>query len=90
MHRLGYAGISSSTRLLHTSCRCNLAAVSPNAIKQVKGKGKDGKERLVILGSGWGCMTLLKNLDEVSYVRLKRYEARCSLTSFSQNTTSLW
>lgn len=37
----------------------------PTRVEKGKGKGKDGKERLVILGSGWGAMTLLKNLDQV-------------------------
>lgn len=60
---------SISCSHFHTAAHHRYAKVVsdvPTRVEKGKGKGKDGKEKLVILGSGWGAMTLLKNLDQVS------------------------
>jgi hypothetical protein len=56
---LARAGRQSLLRQMHTSRACSYAEVVPRV------NGKSGKERLVILGSGWGAMALIKALDKV-------------------------
>lgn len=66
MLRLLWPGEQALARHLHTSRNNQYAKVSSPTFDLKRGKGKDGKERLVILGSGWGAMSLLKSLNQVS------------------------
>lgn len=53
-----------SKRCIHASTKAQFAAPLDQPITT---KARKSKERLVILGSGWGAMSLLKGLDQTRY-----------------------
>lgn len=59
--------LSQHSEASSQSSQYTLGNVATPKQKQGTGVGQlhPAKERLVILGSGWGAMTLLKNLDQV-------------------------
>lgn len=84
MPRLLRPGGQNVARYFHTFRSNQYAKVSSTNVESKKGKGKDGKERLVLLGSGWGAMSLLKSLDQVSLNELLRWNPMPNISSLQK------